>query len=98
MKKRFHVLQHLDAIDTVVKDANAGNNMPNMHGCINQPRLATQVKNKLVGKNKNGFLDGESKDVCNMISDPGVTTTRKTHPKIVSVCTSLLDNICKLET
>ena len=55
-KNRFHVLQHLDAIDTVVEDTNTRNSMPNMHGCMNQPRFAMQVKNKLVEKKtKMGF-------------------------------------------
>ena len=40
-----------------------------------------QVKNKLVGKNKNGSFDGESKDLCNIISDLGVTTASQNTPK-----------------
>ena len=55
-KNRFHVLQHSDAIDTVVEDTDTGNNMRNMHSCMNQPRLAMQLKNILVEKKtKIGF-------------------------------------------
>ena len=32
-------------------------------------------------KNKHGSFDGESKDVCNMISDLGVTTASQNTPK-----------------
>ena len=46
---RFHVLQHLDATDPLVADTNTRNSMQNMSGCINKPKLAMQVKNKLVG-------------------------------------------------
>ena len=55
--------------------------MQDMHGCINQPRLAMQVKNKLVEKNKNWFSDGESENVCNMISNAGHTTASQNAPK-----------------
>ena len=49
---------------------------------MNQPRLAMQVKNKLVGKKqKTVFFDGESKEVCNMISDLRVTTASQNTPK-----------------
>ena len=72
---RFHVLQHLDATDPLVADTNTRNSMQNMSGCITKPKLAMQVKNKMVGKN--GFFDGE----CNMISDLGVITASQNTPK-----------------
>ena len=56
---RFHVLQQLHADDLCMTDTNTKDNMENMSGCINQPILAKQVKNHLVGKKtKMGLLTG----------------------------------------
>ena len=60
-------------------DTNTNNSMQNMSGCITKPKLAMQVKNKLVGKN--GSFDGESKHKCNIISDLGVITASQNTPK-----------------
>ena len=57
---RFHVLQQLDADDLCMADTNTKDSMQNMPGCINQPILAKQVKNELVGKKtKMGLLTGD---------------------------------------
>ena len=44
LKNRFHALQHLNAIDTVVEDIHTGNNVQNQDSCIDKPRLVMQVK------------------------------------------------------
>ena len=50
LNNRFNVLQQLDADDLCMADTNTKDSMQNMPGCINQPILAKQVKNELVGK------------------------------------------------
>ena len=69
---RFHRLQHLNADDSSMADTNTKESMQNMRSCINQPILAKQVKNKLVGKKQ---------DVCNMIFDLEVTSANQSTPK-----------------
>ena len=59
---RFHVLQQLVADDLCVVDTDTKDSMENMSCCSNQPTLANQVKNHLVGKKpKMGFLMGNQK-------------------------------------
>ena len=59
---RFHVLQQLVADDLCVVDTDTKDSMENMSCCSNQPTLAKQVKNHLVGKKtKMGFLMGNQK-------------------------------------
>ena len=59
---RFHVLQQLVADDLCVVDTDTKDSMENMSCCSNQPTLAKQVKNHLVGKKtKMGLLMGNLK-------------------------------------